>query len=147
MKRRSAVTTRWARPAALALATLACGPDPETVLGGRIVGEWHWIATTGGLTGETRTDPNHRWRLALDRDGAVREDYAGRPSATGLYELESAPGAGTPGVSSVTLKLSGAQLVMVHDQPFALTLRGDTLLFGSSVYDGLSYVFVRAEAP
>ena len=57
-------------------------------------GDALWVATTGGLTGETRSDPNHRWRLVLDRDGTVREDYEGRPPATGRYEVESESGAG-----------------------------------------------------
>ena len=132
---------RAAKLSLLLVGLVACGSEgaPSTAL---LVGEWRWLETSGGFTGETRTNPDHRWRLRFQAGGTVREDYAGRPPATGRYDVEAGRGT-AQGRDVLTLHLGGSDLVMIDDQPFEVTLRADTLVLGSIVSDGFMYRFAR----
>ena len=128
------------RPGRLALLLLlcACGAD-----GTLLVGEWQWLETSGGITGETRANPDHLWRLRFDRDGTVHETYAGRPPASGAYDVEAAPGAAAD--DPFVLELSGENLVVGQDTPFEARVLADTMLLSATAADGVSYRFVRIE--
>lgn len=127
---------------ALLVLLLGCGPGLDAELAEPLVGEWRWVETSGGLTGETRSDPSHRWHLRLDRDGSILEEYEGRPAASGTYRVRAgAPD--PPGAGSLTLELMGDDVVLVQDQPFAVRFLGDSLQLSSALYDGFGYRFVR----
>jgi hypothetical protein len=122
------------------LGLIACG-DREGPGEGLLVGEWQWLETSGGFTGEIRTNPEHRWRLRFDRDGSVREEYAGRPAASARYDISTSDG--PPAGDARMLELRGDDLVMIQDAPFQVSFVADTLLLRSVAADGFDYRFLR----
>lgn len=127
--------------AALALTTPGCQKTETPPQG--LVGEWSWVASTGGHTGQTYTPAStgttRRWLFRADSTFRLTETRQGvaQPVQAGTYSLGVVRSiyTGQP-ARALTIRLG-------QPQTYVLSELGDRLEVADNFYDGFADTYER----
>lgn len=131
-----------AAAATAAALTAACTASLTGVSSSELDGTWHWVRSTGGITGGVRTPDTegHGYELEFEGDSVVLR----RP---GVLEIvawtEYALGVGEAGTA-----LAGRDVIRYEISPFgfdeqAIQRAGDQLVLVDPCCDGFTWEFVK----